>query len=107
MASLADFLKTQDDFFIEVEGTLSKIQSTIDPSLTASDDGVCALDPDSNKWGLEYRLYTHDRPAPPLGNDFHSNTEFRHSDYEYRLSDNSLISDLLSSGFHLGRNRII
>ncbi len=103
MAGLADFLNTQSDFFIEVEGKLERIQSKIDPSLKATDDGVCALDSDSNKWGLEYRLYTHDRPAPPLGNGFHSNTEIRHSDYEYRLSDNSLISGLLSSGFHLGR----
>ena len=104
MSALSDFLNTQSDFFIEVEGTIDTIRRRLGEDLDSSDDGVCALADGSNKWGLEFRLYTHDRPNPPLGNQFHSNTDFRHSDYEYRLSDNDLISDLLDDGFNLGTN---
>ena len=104
MNRLTAFLATQNDFFIEVEGTMDKIRKNLGTHLDKDDDGVCALADDSNKWGLEYRLYTHERPDPPLGNQFHSNTEFRHSEYAYRLSDNNLVSDLLASGYHLGRN---
>ena len=104
LGSLVNFLQDQNDFYIEVEGKLPQIQKKLGLNLTEKDDGVCALDKNANKWGLEYRLYTHERPTPPLGNSFHSNTEFRHTEYEYRLSDNDLVSSLLSSGFHLGRN---
>ncbi len=104
MDRLTAFLATQSDFFIEVEGTMDKIRRKLGNHLDRNDDGVCALADGSNKWGLEYRLYTHERPDPPLGNQFHSNTEIRHSDYEYRLSDNDLVSDLLNSGYYLGRN---
>lgn len=104
MSALSDFLNTQSDFFIEVEGTIDTIRRRLGEDLDGSDDGICALADGSNKWGLEFRLYTHDRPNPPLGNQFHSNTDFRHSDYEYRLSDNDLISNLLDDGFNLGTN---
>lgn len=101
---LVDFLNGEDDFYIEVEGKLNTIQRRIDPNLSENDEGVCVLSDGVNKWGLEYRLYTFNRPAPSLGNKFHSNTDFRHSEYTYRLSDNSLVSSLLDAGFHLGRN---
>ena len=104
MSALSDFLATQNDFYIEVEGTMDAIRRRLGDDLNSSDDGVCALADGSNKWGLEFRLYTHDRPTPPLGNQFHSNTDFRHSNYEYRLSDNELVSGLLNEGCDLGAN---
>lgn len=104
MSTLSDFLDTQSDFFIEVEGTMDTIRRRLGEELDSSDDGVCALADGSNKRGLEWRLYTHDRPNPPLGNQFHSNTTFRHANYEYRLSDNNLISQLLNEGYNLGSN---
>lgn len=104
MSTLSDFLDNENDFFIEVEGTMDAIRRRLGKDLNSSDVGVCALADGSNKWGLEWRLYTHNRPTPPLGNQFHSNTDFRHSNYEYRLSDNNLVSKLLDEGYSLGLN---
>jgi hypothetical protein len=104
MNDLIIFLNTQGDFFIEVEGTIAAIRRKLGNHLNPNDEGVCALADDSNKWGLEFRLYTHERPNPLLGNKFHSNTDIRHRDYEYRLSDNNLVEGVLNSGYHLGRN---
>lgn len=104
MGALSDYLANQDDFYIEVEGTMDAIRKRLGDDLNRNDDGVCALAEGSNKWGLEFRLYTHARPTPPLGNQFHSNTDFRHSNYEYRLSDNNLVSALLDEGYNLGAN---
>lgn len=104
MGDLSGFLASQNDFYIEVEGTMDAIRRRLGDNLNSCDDGVCALADGSNKRGLEFRLYTHDRPNPPLGNQFHSNTRFRHSNYEYRLSDNNLVLELLDNGYRLGAN---
>lgn len=101
---LIAFLNSENEFYIEVEGKLSTIHKRLGAGYVATDDGICVLDPDTNKWGLEYRLYTHNRPSSTaLSNMFHRNTTFRHSEYEYRLSDNNLVSGLLGT-FNLGHN---
>lgn len=107
---LVDFLNGLDDFFIEVEGRPDKLKKFIDKynsqtgaRITLNTDGICTLDPDVDKWGLEFRLYTNTRPKPPLGNEFHANRAYR-PEYKYRLSDNDLIKSLLFDGFYLGCN---
>lgn len=107
---LVNFLDGLDDFFIEVEGKPNQLNKFIveynsqtGARVTINTDGICVLG-DVDKWGLEFRVYTNERPSPPLRNKFHKNTTVRHSEYEYRLSDNDLVKPLLFNGFHLGQN---
>lgn len=108
---LVNFLNGLDDFFIEVEGKHDKISRFIDQynsetgaAINLNSEGICILEPNANKWGLEFRLYSHEKPKPLIGNEFHTNTEFRHRKYKYRCSNNGLVSSLLYDGFNLGRN---
>lgn len=108
---LIDFLNGLDDFFIEVEGKtenlnkfIASYNSEMNENITMYTDGVCKLDDYVDKWGLEFRLYTNERPRPRLGNRFHKNRLIHHAEYEYRLSDNELVRPLLYDGFRLGRN---
>ena len=108
---LVSFLRELDDFFIEVEGKpnqlnkfIVKYNSQMGANITLYTDGICMLG-DVNKWGLEFRVYTNERPSPMLGNKFHKNPKIRHPEYDYRLSDNTLVESLLYNRFfHLGLN---
>lgn len=107
---LVDFLNGLDDFFIEVEGKTNKLKkfitkynSQMNENITMHTDGICELG-DVNKWGLEFRVYTNERPKPFLGNEFHKNPRIRHPEYKYRLSDNDLVKQLLFDGFNIGPN---
>lgn len=108
---LVDFLRKIGDYYIEVEGNTASLSNFIigfnrktNQKISLNTDGICDLK-DANKWGLEFRVYTNERPAPLLGNKFHNNTNIRHREYRYRISDNDLIEQLLYSGFGLGKNR--
>lgn len=108
---LIGFLNTLDDFFIEVEGKpqplrhfIEEYNSKMNAGITMHTDGICQLNEDVNKWGLEFRVYKNIRPNPLLGNKFHKNNMIRHPEYEYRLSDNDLVEPLLYDGFDLGQN---
>ena len=107
---LVSFLNGLDDFFIEVEGKPDQLKKFIaeynaqtGAGITMNSDGICMLDPNVDKWGLEFRLYTNERPKPLLGNEFHVNRTYR-PEYGYILSDNGLVKPLLLNGFYLGRN---
>lgn len=107
---LVCFLNSIDDFFIEVEGKpnklkkfITKYNSQMNANITMHTDGICELG-DVNKWGLEFRVYTNERPTPLLGNEFHKNSGIHHPEYKYRLSDNDLVKQLLFDGFNLGQN---
>lgn len=104
------FLKGLDDFFIEVEGKTNQLKDYIEEynsktnsHITLQTDGICILSDDADKWGLEFRLYTNERPQPLLGNEFHINRTYR-SEYRYRYSNKRLREMLLYNGFHLGQN---
>ena len=108
---LIDFLNGLNDFFIEIEGKTESLNkfivsynSEMNENITMDTDGICKLDDDADKWGLEFRLYTNECPRSLLGNRFHKNRPIRHAKYEYRLSDNELVRLLLYNGFRLGRN---
>ncbi len=110
LEDLIFFLNNIDDFYIEIEGNKDKLLNFISQynhetgcAITLQNDGIRKLSRDDNKWGLEFRLYTNERPQPLLGNKFHKNPVY-HTEYMYRLSDNKLIRALLYKGFHLGHN---
>lgn len=107
---LVDFLKSLDDFFIEVEGRPGQLEKFIEKyntemgtNITMNTDGICVLDANVDKWGLDFRLYTNKRPQSPLDNYFHANRAYR-PEYRYRLNDNNSIKSLLRDGFSLGHN---
>lgn len=113
MAYLEDlifFLNNINDYYIEVEGNTDKLLKFISKynyetgsAITIQNDGIRKLSNDNSKWGLEFRLYTNERPQPLLGNRFHRNTVY-HTEYMYRLSDNDLVQALLYKGYCLGHN---
>ena len=106
-----DFFKsTGQHVFIEVEAKESRIRSFISTynsrlsrSLTASDDGVIALDDDANKWGMELRCYFDDNRGFPAGVQVTSNRAYR-SEYPYRCNDVDTIEELFDLGYHIGLN---
>ena len=99
--------KNETDVFIEAEGRPSSLHkfyeeynSICSPSINDDTDGVIVLDEDSNKWGLELRLYMHNDP------DFistTSNTVYR-PEYSYRINDTDLIRALFYLGYRIGLN---
>lgn len=107
---LIGFLNSLDDFFIEVEGRSDRLRdfideynSTTNSHISVYTDGIRLLGDDVDKWGLEFRLYTNERPQPLFGNDFHINRTYR-PEYKYRYSNNLLKELLLYNRFHLGHN---
>lgn len=107
---LVDFLNSLDDFFIEVEGKPDKLMpfineynKTTGSHITMHTDGIRVLGEDVDKWGLEFRIYTNERPQPLLRNEFHINRTYR-TEYRYRCSNNALVKPLLFNGFDLGQN---
>ena len=105
---LDHFIKSSNsNVFIEAEARPSRLDSfyaqynsTYAPSVNNSTDGIIVLDEDANKWGLELRLYLHNKP------DFVSvtrNTVYR-PEYSYRINDVDLIWDLFALGYRIGLN---
>lgn len=67
---LDKFIKnTGDKVFIEAEGRPSRLKNfyaeynmMYSPSINNSSNGIIVLEEDANKWGLELRLYLHQKP---------------------------------------------
>lgn len=105
---LDDFIKeTGRDVFIEAEARPSRLRnfylkynSMYSPIVNDYTDGVIVLDEDANKWGLELRLYLHERPSFI---DVTRNTVYR-SEYSYRINDVDVIWDLFDLGYRIGLN---
>lgn len=102
------FIKDKDnDVFIEAEGKASTLDKFFGeynlkykPSIGKETDGIIYLDENKNKWGLELRLYMHNRP------DFVNvtqNTVYR-SEYSYRVNDVQMIRELFDLGYRIGLN---
>ena len=96
-----------NDVFIEVEGRPQNLSefyrdynSRYSPSVNDSTDGIIVLENDANKWGLEYRLYLHDKPNFI---NVTRNTVYR-SEYSYRINDKDVIKELFDMGYRIGLN---
>ncbi len=96
-----------DNVFIEAEGRPSRLSnfysdynSKYSPAINDSTDGIIVLDEDANKWGLELRLYLHEKPS--CISTTH-NTVYR-SEYEYRINDVDVINDMFDLGYRIGLN---
>lgn len=107
---LVAFLRTQENFFIEAEAKLNRIQRFIDnynelrgENVNIDSDGIIVLENDANKWGLELRLYVVDRPPHFSELGFENNHYYR-PEYSYRLNSRDVINRLFEAGFRIGAN---
>ena len=106
-----NFIKiTGQEVFIEAEGKPGTIQSFISeynsrysPAISMNMNGIIVLQEDANKWGLELRLYLHDKVGAPLGVSITHNDQYR-GDYSYRINDVNLIRELFDMGYRIGIN---
>lgn len=96
-----------DKVFIEAEGRPSRLKkfyldynSMYSPSIDDCSDGIIVLHEDANKWGLELRLYMHERPSCIRAT---SNTVYK-SEYSYRVNDVDVIWELFELGYRIGLN---
>ena len=110
IAFLRDISSKGISFFIEAEGRPQRIRNFVigyntshNEFITEQSEGIILLDENSNKWGLELRLYVTETPPPTLLRMFTRNTVYR-SEYRFRLNDNGLISQLLNLGYKVGFN---
>lgn len=99
--------KTGDNIFIEAEAKPSRLKSFYDeynsmytPTIDNNTDGIIVLEEDANKWGLELRLYLHNRPTFIQTT---KNTVYR-NEYPYRINDVKIIKDLFDLGYRIGIN---
>ena len=96
-----------DKVFIEAEGRPSNLRnfyaeysSKYSPVINDSTEGIIVLEEDANKWGLELRLYLHNRPSfIPVT----KNTVYR-SEYSYRINHVKVIRELFDLGYRIGVN---
>ena len=106
--NLDEFIQcTGDSIFIEAEGKPSRLKnfyneynSTYTPSIDNDSDGIIVLEEDANKWGLELRLYLHEKPSFV---DVTKNKVYR-SEYPYRINDVAIIKEMFELGYRIGRN---
>ena len=70
------------------------------PIIDNDTDGIITLEEEANKWGLELRLYLHERPNFV---DVTRNRVYR-SEYPYRINDVAVIKEMFSRGFRIGVN---
>lgn len=102
------FIKNNDyNIFIEVEACPSSLEKFFNKYKTMTGcqidqntDGVIALDESADKWGLELRLYLHQRPDCISST---KNTVYR-SEYSYRVNNVKIIQQLFSLGYRIGLN---
>lgn len=105
------FIKiTRQDAFIEAEGKPNIIQKFIEeynskysPTISVHSEGIIKLQDDANKWGLELRLYLHDKEGLPAGISVTKNKQYR-CEYSYRINDIDLIRELFELGYRIGLN---
>ena len=105
---LDNFIKNNDSgIFIEVEGRPQNLQAfyreyntRYSPSSDDSTNGIIVLQPDANKWGLEFRLYMHKKPDCIEA----TRTKGYRDDYAYRINDKAVIQDLFDMGYRVGIN---
>ena len=105
---LDSFIKSKGvSVFIEVEAKSSRLSSFYNqynnqysPSVNDSTDGIIVLDENANKWGLELRLYLHNRPT------FMSATKNKvyRPEYSYRINNVNLIWEMFQLGYRIGLN---
>ena len=106
------FIKdSQQNVFIEAEGKPNVINKFIkdynakySPMININTDGIIKLQPDANKWGLELRLYLHDKSGIPSTLKVTRNMQYR-GDYIYRINDVAVIKKLFDLGYRIGLNR--
>lgn len=98
---------TGDNIFIEAEAKPSRLKSFFaeynslyNPIIDNNTDGIITLEEDANKWGLELRLYLHERPNFL---DVTRNSVYR-SEYPYRINDKAVIQEMFSLGYRIGYN---
>lgn len=99
-----------NDVFIEAEGKPEVIRKFISDynakygeTISVSTDGIIKLQDNANKWGLELRLYLHDKVGVPVGLKVTHNDQYR-GDYAYRINDINVIRDLFDLGYRIGIN---
>ena len=105
---LDDFIKAnRDHVFIEAEARPSRLRNfyseyngKYSPAISDCTEGIIVLDEDANKWGLELRVYLHERPNCI---QVTRNTVYR-SEYRYRINDVNVIWELFDLGYRIGVN---
>jgi hypothetical protein len=108
---LNDFINmTGDNVFIEAEGKpdailkfINEYNGKYNQGISVQTDGIIKLQPTANKWGLELRLYLHDKKGAPSSLGITHNNQYR-GDYSYRINDISLIKELFELGYRIGLN---
>lgn len=108
---LDNFIKSSKQrVFIEAEGKpdaisdfISDYNKTYKTSISANTDGIIQLQSNANKWGLELRLYLHNKDGAPSGVTITHNDAYR-GDYSYRINDVATIKELFGLGYRIGLN---
>lgn len=109
--NLLDFLNREMNFFIEAEGKTRLLEKFIEeynlthsPCINLGSEGIIRLEDNSNKWGLELRLYVKSCPPENLRILGFKPTSTYRSDYPYRLNNNEIVKFLLKQGYRIGVN---
>lgn len=109
-----DFLSDLDtEIFLEAEAKPDKMERFINdynrhyaPHIDFSTNGVCTLDMDVDKWGVQLRIYLNNISGmPPRWADrAYRNRIYRADEFTYRLDDNTLVYELFDNGYRIGYN---
>ena len=109
---LLNFLKGELNFFIEAEGKMKVLEKFIEeynlthsPSVSLGSEGIRRLEDNSNKWGLELRLYVESCPPEDVRTLGFKSTSTYRNDYPYRLNNNDIVKFLLKQGYRIGVNK--
>ena len=104
---------SKQTIFIEAEAKKKRMEKfiydyneTYNQSVSLNDDGICILNDEVDKWGLELRIYFNDKTQLP---DFwirkmYRNTVYHSEQYSYRIDNSKLITFLFEEGYKLGGN---
>lgn len=111
-----DFYKflqiSNQSIFIEVEGRSESIDKFVRyysqnyDVINNSSEGICILNSNVDKWGVEYRIYFNGiERIPQYWDDRkYRNSKYRASKYHYRIDDKKLVEYLFDNGYRIGYN---
>lgn len=108
---LAEIKSQGQCFFIEAEAQprimMNFINSynsrTHQSAIDFCSEGIICLQNNSNKWGIELRLYVPIAPPATISTLFCRNMNYRVG-YSHRLNNNDIIRALFEHGYRIGLN---
>lgn len=98
--------------FIEVEGRPESIDKFVREysqnysKISHYSEGICVLNPNVDKWGVEYRIYLNVIAGIPQywNNKKYNNKKYRSNEFKYRIDDKGLVRYLFENVYRIGYN---